>query len=578
MKKLFLVFLLLSLFICSCSVENDSIKRAKEFAVVDLVPYCIKEGELYKYCENTEWEKVPGFSGASSVLSDENGVLVIMQDGTVRTDLLDHYGPTEDNLANDRFNFEKWDSLLTLMAYSKKDSVTQVGGESYDLFLTKGKELIYTGRGKEDKLDEPFVKMSGKYLLSEEGNIYKYSYGKLEKVESVSEITDIVGGTSNSCYALNKEEKWLKITQIGYANAYGSKSKYIVLDADGLSDVKDICVFSVADVVLTDSGEIKLFANGKNVTDSTNMYKKLTSWKEMLAIEAYYGYLFGLKSDGKVLIYDMEIDTQVEEYLSLVKNEKMESEADGEFDPKKFFFDEPDETVYSEDIDENGTLETIILEHGYVWKDVNFSKWTFGYNDEPVYQAYAIDHPRIIVEHQDVDEDGEDEMLFSISQYGTNYPVVKNVVLNRTESGWKEMEIPEKMFSIKVLCGNDKGTYNIIVGNYGSLEIDVADQYREIVENYKNEYCGTDLRTDYLMYRFAKTILETDNYKPGDLIGLGYENGMAFTRNGQYEGKDCLIFDCYINGPVSGDVLGLLKIYYNYKTDGSIYVLGINFE
>lgn len=229
------------------------------------------------------------------------------------------------------------------------------------------------------------------------------------------------------------------------------------------------------------------------------------------------------------------------------------------------------------DIDANGEEEYFLIDNEYSKPEYD-GHLSFYLNGESIYEYDSILRTSPgNAECVDLDLDGEKEIFLTFYPYVNSMPLIEYIVLKRTSSGWKTLEMihGETMldngFPIAVKYGKQKNTIEISCeGIEKKIVYDITDHYEAMIDEYQE----SGLQVGTLEY-----ILEGDYYTAGDEFGEVAAWGIWDIVSSIYEGDHCLIATHGIQGPEGKfDMLGKLDVYFRYNEDGRVKIVNIEFR
>lgn len=282
---------------------KGSFSAPEQFEIADGTPYCVKDGELYRY-EDGHWSQAEHTEQVRQLVSCDMALCTIDQNGTVFYDgeLPD---PMEIRPLTSAAAFDMAHQLMEL------NSSTSLVGLSGDIvlwpsalaedgtILLPAPALSYYERYT---MEERPIELSGEFVLTEEGNVHRLwvdSTGepRLRCIYDGGDITSISAAYGTlQCLGRKEDGTVLSWNESGYKN-FDMPS---VAEWTKVRSVKQGFNFAVG---LTENGEV-LYAGCRGSTKDYG--SQLKAWGKLEAIAIYGMTVYGLKPDGSCV--SMEID------------------------------------------------------------------------------------------------------------------------------------------------------------------------------------------------------------------------------------------------------------------------------
>ena len=230
-----------------------------------------------------------------------------------------------------------------------------------------------------------------------------------------------------------------------------------------------------------------------------------------------------------------------------------------------------------EDIDDNGQCEKVI----YSGKDGVYDKLDFYFNEELIYERDGADTVAAnigsLIAYEDIDHDGEKEIIFTMSPYVNSMPLMEYAVLKNRNGIWEPLQvyhgkdIIENTFPISVIKGAKP--YEAIIGCEGidkTITFDVERFY-----SYKAQ-TESGVMNEQEIDNYLNRIFEIDK---GQECGSSCAWGVWNIQTGELsDGTFCLIAEQGIQGESKFDFWGSLYIYFDYDINGNIQIKDLKFE
>jgi hypothetical protein len=229
------------------------------------------------------------------------------------------------------------------------------------------------------------------------------------------------------------------------------------------------------------------------------------------------------------------------------------------------------------DIDGNGQIERVIYSSD---DGTTYNKLTFVFNGENIYEHEDLLTVEIgdTVEYQDIDRDGENEIILELYPWVNSMPLVEYAVLKKVEGTWTKLEtylgedILDNTFPISVTKGNGKFEAIISCAGYdGSVSFDAEPIYNYWKDSPESNSSLSDEITSFYENDFVTT--EIGNECGGSLAWGIWDIEMS-----EYDNHPCIVAMQAIAGRDKYDLWGYLYISFDYDSAGKIRILNLDFK
>lgn len=283
--------------------DKSNFSAPEQFEIADGTPYCVKDGDLYRY-EGGGWSEAEHPEQVRQLVSCDLALCTVDKDGTV------FYGgelpdPMEFRSLGSAAAF---DMAHHLMELNSSTSLVGLSGdialwpnalaEDGTIFLAVPALNHYERYTMEDRP----IELSDEFVLTEQGNVYQlqivnFDQPYLRCIYDGGDITSISAayGTSQ-CLGLKKDGTVLSWNESGRKN-FDIPS---VAEWTNVRSVKQGFHFAVG---LTEKGEV-LYAGC--IGSNEKIGSQLKAWGKIEAIAIYGMAVYGLKPDGSCV--SMEIN------------------------------------------------------------------------------------------------------------------------------------------------------------------------------------------------------------------------------------------------------------------------------
>lgn len=229
------------------------------------------------------------------------------------------------------------------------------------------------------------------------------------------------------------------------------------------------------------------------------------------------------------------------------------------------------------DIDGNGIEERIVIRESVV--DGFAVHVAFYFNNQRIYEhedelpcdAKDIDYQPAA--YLDLDGDGEKEVFLSFYPHTNGYPLEEYAVVKKSNNEWKTLEVVKGK-------ENYENGFPISVVYHDGCELEIqCEGYKEPIafegrEHYENQKLMYEGNAEYY-----QGILDGTTYKDGDVCGSTAPWGIWSVGVDEYQGQACLVAEQGIEGEYGKyDVLGDVKVFFDYDENGKVKVLHIDFK
>lgn len=283
--------------------DKSNFSAPEQFEIADGTPYCVKDGDLYRY-EGGGWSEAEHPEQVRQLVSCDLALCTVDKDGTV------FYGgelpdPMEFRSLGSAAAF---DMAHHLMELNSSTSLVGLSGdialwpnalaEDGTIFLAVPALNHYERYTMEDRP----IELSDEFVLTEQGNVYQlqivnFDQPDLRCIYDGGDITSISAAYgTGQCLGLKKDGTVLSWNESGRKN-FDIPS---VAEWTNVRSVKQGFHFAVG---LTEKGEV-LYAGCMGSNEKIG--SQLKAWGKIEAIAIYGMAVYGLKPDGSCV--SMEIN------------------------------------------------------------------------------------------------------------------------------------------------------------------------------------------------------------------------------------------------------------------------------
>ncbi len=297
------VFAMSALLLCGCQ-SNVQVNSPNQFAIVyDTYESAVKieDGHIYQYEADDTWTDI-GITGQASQVFSGEYVCVLMEDGSLYYDGMTVV-PTEEVYSNlaaygifmagkalEENETEPFVSVNQNMEFPGFRALMQSGEILYDNWEGEYKRFVLP--------EETPVFLSGEYVLSEEGNVFRLHadtdgfgrgpYTKLEQVYDGGDIAVISASETADCC--------IGIRENGRVVVWGEHQEGRETDWKNIVSVKQGFYCAVG---LDAKGKVYYTDEKEKTTAKIN--EALSSWSGIKEIAVCGDLIAGMKEDGSCL-------------------------------------------------------------------------------------------------------------------------------------------------------------------------------------------------------------------------------------------------------------------------------------
>lgn len=195
------------------------------------------------------------------------------------------------------------------------------------------------------------------------------------------------------------------------------------------------------------------------------------------------------------------------------------------------------------------------------------------YQDEKMIYEYNYYNTRIIevnMDLVDLDNDGQNELLFTIYPMVNSADLTEYLVLKQTGTEWKEMDRSDTRGDFDITIENPEDC-KVILGCEGTskvIELDLKEYYKELLK---------DVEGDEYNSKIFKDIIENGLNSQGYEVGYVGGFGVCCIEVSSYDGIPCMIAKYGIEGTQKSDYWGTLAILFHYNSAGDREILNLEF-
>ena len=285
--------------------DKSNFSAPEQFEIADGTPYCVKDGDLYRY-EGGGWSEAEHPEQVRQLVSCDLALCTVDKNGTVFYD-----GELPDPMEiRSLGSAAAFDMAHHLMELNSSTSLVGLSGdivhwpsalaEDGTIFLP-APALSYYERYT---MKERPIELSDEFVLTEQGNVYSLAVKEFTAEPVLRCIYD--GGDITSISAAYGTRQCLGLKEDGtvlFWNESGIKNFDIpsVEEWTNVRSVKQGFHFAVG---LTGKGEVLYADNSEGNTEKIG--GQLKAWGKIEAIAIYGMTVFGLKPDGSCV--SMEVD------------------------------------------------------------------------------------------------------------------------------------------------------------------------------------------------------------------------------------------------------------------------------
>lgn len=195
------------------------------------------------------------------------------------------------------------------------------------------------------------------------------------------------------------------------------------------------------------------------------------------------------------------------------------------------------------------------------------------YQDEKMIYEYNYYNIRIIevnLNLVDLDNDGQDELLFTIYPMVNSAELTEYLVLKQTGTEWKELDRSDTRGDFNITIEKPEDC-KVIFGCEGTsqvIELDLKEYYKELLK---------DVEGDEYNSKIFKEIIENGLNSQGYEVGYVGGFGIWSIEVSSYDGIPCMIAEYRIEGIHKFDFWGTLDILFHYNSAGEREILNLEF-
>lgn len=275
--------------------RKEDLTFVDQLAVVSGQPVVLHQGIVYRGSESAGWSALDSGAAIKQVLSGEKALCMLDEEGNL---FYEGYSDTEDMPSDSNYN--EYMAIQALIY--NEDNKIQLVNHSLDWSdfraMTDDNTIIYQdGDGYlEFHLEEKVLMLSGSFILTEKGNVYRMDLQMDESAGKVSPLLELVydkgdilfidaSESAARCIGMTREHKAIIWSDLQAPDI--SNWKNLVKVVHGFNYV----------VGLNQDGDV-LFAH---YDEDYEVSQSLLDWENIIGVEAYFNTIYGVKSNGEWL-------------------------------------------------------------------------------------------------------------------------------------------------------------------------------------------------------------------------------------------------------------------------------------
>lgn len=273
--------------------KKEDLTFVDQLAVVGGQPVVLHHGIVYMNNDSGEWSALDSSVGIKQVLSGEKVLCMLDEEGNI------FYGghDVEEGMPlGSSYTEYMANQALTYNIDNKMQFVNHSLDWSDFRAMIDDNIIIYQdGNGySEFRLSEKVLMLSGMFILSETGNVYRLDLQEGESGEKEPPVLELVYDKGDITFidAAESAARCIGLTKDHQAVIWSD------LPTPDLSDwgnlVKVVHGFNYV-AGLTQSGNV-LFAH---YDENYEMPHTLSDWESIIGIESYFNFIYGIKNDGE---------------------------------------------------------------------------------------------------------------------------------------------------------------------------------------------------------------------------------------------------------------------------------------
>lgn len=281
-----------------------------QFAVFGQTPYVLKNGLVFRYVGETNWELVELSESVKQLIPGQE-FCVLFESGKI------HYEGSlsiEENMPlTGAFYSDMAQQLLNINKTTIFAGVSNAVTSDAIVLLNDGTVLVQTVDGYQVcELEEKAAAVSGSYILTEMGNLYFREENSIVS-QCIYGGQDLVSITTSAfdglaCIGLKEDGSVISFGKGWQRDPYSGMLELIWVELP-VADWKDIAWVTQGNhfaVGLTKKGQL-LYAGDFTEAVNEAVRKELSTWDQMIAVFAYNTTLYGLKADGSCVSIEIDL-------------------------------------------------------------------------------------------------------------------------------------------------------------------------------------------------------------------------------------------------------------------------------
>lgn len=273
----------------------------EQFEIVNGVPYCVKDGVLYCY-EDDNWSAVNRSEQTRQLVGSGLALCTVDMSGKVSCD-----GDLTVSQSMSLTAAHYCNMARSLIELSESTPITELSDDviqAPSALSTDGAILLpVVDHYERYIMEEKPIALSDEFVLTDKGNVYRlqvinFDEPYLRCIYDGGDITSISAYSTGQCLGVTEAGTVHSWNESGYKN-FNIPS---VLDWAEVSIVKQGFHFAVG---LTKKGEV-LYADN-NEENTNRIGNQLKAWGKIKNIAIYGMTVYGLKSDGSCLSFEIDL-------------------------------------------------------------------------------------------------------------------------------------------------------------------------------------------------------------------------------------------------------------------------------